>query len=139
MNQTRTMKATAAWQESQPPLPPSEIASRAVLQERDRHLHASIKGDLTIIVTEQAVARGPIIGRYTVETQGMREPLCVLWHAQDGKVLNGCARSTEIAFDLSGTRAGHLWTTVITVQVTDAEMRDAILEGTFVQVRVIDA
>lgn len=139
MNQTRAMHTTAVWQESQPPLPPSEIASSVVLQERDSPLHLFITGDLAMLVTEQEVACGPIIGRYTVETQDMREPLCVLWHAQDGKVLNGCARSTEIAFDLSGTRAGHLWTTVVTVQVTDAEMCDAIIEGTFVQIRVIDA
>ncbi len=92
-----------------------------------------------IIVTEQEVARGPITGRYTVETQDMREPLFVRWHAQHGRVQNRSARLTAIAFDLSGTRAGQMWTAVITAQVTDAETCDTIIKGTFVQIRVVDA
>ena len=88
------------------------------------------------MVTEQEVARGPITGNYTVETQDMREPLHVLWLAQDGEVFNRCACTTPIAFDLSGTRAGQMWTTVITVQVTDAETFSTIIEGTFVQIFV---
>src|SRR6266496_717754 len=89
------------------------IASRVVLEDSDRHPEASIKGDLGIIVTEQEVARGPITKRYTVETQNMREPLFVRWHAQQGRILNRSARSTAIAFDLCGTRAGQIWTAVI--------------------------
>jgi hypothetical protein len=33
----------------------------------------------------------------------------------------------------------QIWTTVITVQVTDAETFETIIEGTFVQIRVMDA
>jgi hypothetical protein len=69
----------------------------------------------------------------------MPKPLSVLWHAQDGNVLNRSARCTAVAFDLTGTRAGQTWTTVITVQVTDAETWDTISIGTFVQIRVVDA
>ena len=115
------------------------IASRAVLEDSDRDPEASIKGDLGIIVTEQEVARGPIIGRYTIETQDMQEPLFVRWHAQHGRVLNRAARSTAIAFDLCGTQAGQIWTAVITAQVMDAETYDTIICGTFVQIRVVDA
>ena len=136
MNQTLAVKAAPSFQESQPSLLPLETASRAVLHESDRLTSASIKGDLAIMVSEQEVARGPIIGHYTVETQDMSEPLFVFWHAPDGKPLNHCARSTAIAFDLCGTRAGHMWTTVITVQVTETQTCDTIVASTFVQIRV---
>ena len=139
MNKTIAARAALSLQEIQPSFPKVGIASRAVLKDSDRHPEASIKGNLGIIVTEQEVARGPITGRYTVETQDMREPLFVLWHAQYGKVLNRAARSTAIAFDLSGTRAGQIWTAVITAQVTDAETCDTIIKGTFVQILVVDA
>ncbi len=132
----KTLVASRAIQLS---FPEVGIASRAVLEENDRHPEASIKGDLGIIVTEQEVARGPITGRYTVETQDMREPLFVRWHAQHGRVLNRSARSTAIAFDLRGTQAGQIWTAVITAQVTDAETCDTIIKGTFMQIRVVDA
>jgi hypothetical protein len=139
MNKTIAARAALSLQEIQPSFPKVGIASRAVLEDGDRHPEASIKGNLGIIVTEQEVARGPITGRYTVETQDMREPLFVRWHAQYGKVLNRAARSTAIAFDLSGTRAGQIWTAVITAQVMDAETCDTIICGTFVQIRVVDA
>ena len=139
MNKTIAARAAPSLQEIQPSFPKVGIASRAVLEDSDRHPEASIKGDLGIIVTEQEVARGPITGRYIVETQDMREPLFVRWHAQHGRVLNRAARSTAIAFDLCGTRAGQIWTGVITVQVTDTETYDTIIKGNFVQIRVMDA
>jgi hypothetical protein len=139
MNKTLAARRTPSLQEIQPSFPRVGITSRAVLEDSDRHPEASIKGDLGIIVTEQEVARGPITGRYTVEMQDMREPLFVRWHAQHGRVLNRSAQSTAIAFDLSGTRAGQIWTAVITAQVTDAETYDTIIKGTFVQIRVVDA
>jgi hypothetical protein len=139
MNKTLAARRAPSLQEIQPSFPEVGIAPRAVLEDRDWHPEASIKGDLGIIVTEQEVARGPITGRYTVETQDMREPLFVRWHAQHGKVQNRAARSTAIAFDLCGTQAGQIWTAVITTQVTDAETCDTIIKGTFVQIRVVDA
>jgi len=98
-----------------------------------------LTADLPTPVTVQQVAHGPIRGQYTVQTQDMREPLGVRWSAQDGEVLDRCARSTEIAFDLGGTGAGQLWTSVVGVQVTEAETFDTIVLGVFVQIRVIDA
>ncbi len=139
MNKTLAARRAPSLQEIQPSFPQEGIASRAVIEDSDRHPEASIKGDLGIIATEQEVARGPITGRYTVETQDMRKPLFVRWHAQHGKALNRSARSTAIAFDLSGTRAGQIWTVVITVQVTEAETCDAIIKGTFVHIHIVDA
>ena len=139
MNKTLAARRVLSWQEMQPSFPKVGIASRAVLEDSERHPEASIKGDLGIIVTEQEVARGPITGHYIVEMRGMREPLFVHWHAQHGGVLDHAARSTPIAFDLSGTRAGQIWTAVITAQVTDAETYDTIICGTFVQIRVVVA
>lgn len=136
MNRTIAVKAATSLREIQPSFPLGEINSRVPLQERDRQRRASITGDLAIMVTEQEVARGPITGNYTVETQDMREPLHVLWHEQDGEVFNRCTCTTPIASLLSGTRAGQMWTTVITVQVTDAETFSTIIEGTFVQILV---
>ena len=139
MNKTLAARAAPSLQEIQPSFLYEGFASRAVFEDSDRHPEASIKGDLGLIVTEQEVVRGPITGRYTVETQDMREPLFVRWHAQQGRVQNRAACSTAIAFDLSGTRAGQMWIAVITVQVTDAETCDTIIKGTFVQICVMDA
>jgi hypothetical protein len=91
------------------------------------------------LAVKQEITHGPIRGHYTVETQDMCEPLDVRWSAQEGTVLDRCARSTEIAFDLGGTRAGQLWTSVVGVQVTEAESFDTIILGAFVQIRVMDA
>jgi hypothetical protein len=60
-----------------------------------------IKGDITLRVTESESALHPIIGRYYVETEGMQEPLQLLWYAE-GQVLHRLARSTPIVFDLRG-------------------------------------
>jgi hypothetical protein len=110
--------------------------SDTVVTNRDRHPHVALTGDLRLSVTEQEVARGPITGQYTVETPDLPEPPFVLWQARNGRVLNRSARSTAITFDLSGARADQIWTSVITVQVTDAETYNTIVIGTFVQILV---
>ena len=136
MNKTLDYREAPSLQQIQPFFPQERIASVAVVEDSDRHPKASIKGDISIFVTEQEVARGPITGCYTVETEDTREPLFVLWRTQNGAVLNCSARSTAIAFDLSAARVGELWTPVITVQVTDADTHDTIISGTFVQIFV---
>lgn len=108
----------------------------AVVEDRDRHPKACIKGDIICSVAEQEVARGPITGHYTVVMEDMAEPLFVLWQAQNGAVLNRSARSTAIAFDLSEACVGQLWTSEITVQVTDAVTFDTVVSGTFIQMMV---
>ena len=139
MNKTLAVKADPSLPESQPPFPPGGSVERPVLHVSDRHARVMLTADLPSSVTVQQVAHGPIRGQYTVETQDMREPLGMCWSAQDGEVLDRCARSTEIAFDLGGTGARQLWTSVVGVQVTEAETFDTIILSTFVQIRVMDA
>ncbi len=139
MNKTEARKAAPSLPENQPSFPPEGSAQRAVPHASDRQARVMLTADLPTPVTVQQVAHGPIRGQYTVQTQDMREPLGVRWSAQDGEVLDRCARSTEIAFDLGGTGAGQLWTSVVGVQVTEAETFDTIVLGVFVQIRVIDA
>jgi hypothetical protein len=136
MKKTLEGREAPLLEQIQPFFPQERIASVAVVEDSDRHPKAFIKGDISIFVTEQEVARGPITGCYTVETEDTREPLFVLWHAQNGAVLNCSARSTAIAFDLSGAHVDQLWTPVITVQVTDAVTYDTVVSGTFIQVLV---
>src|SRR5437588_964228 len=90
--------------------PQSPLAIQAALP------YVVITGDLQLVVTESDVARGPIIGRYSIETQEMQEPLQVYWGAE-GQVCNRQARATDIAFemhqagrselDLPGAGTGH--------------------------------
>ena len=112
------------------------LASDPTIQNRERHPRVFLKGDLRFSVTEQEIAHGPVIGHYTVETQDMQEPPNILWHAQNGRVLSHCAQSTYITFDLLEARAGQIWTSVITVQVTNTETFDTVIKGTFVQISV---
>ena len=139
MNKTEARKAAPSLPESLLSFPLGGSAENAVLHVSDRHARVRLTAELPSTVTAQEVSHGPIRGQYTVEAPDMQEPLGVRWSAQDGAVLDRCARSTEIAFDLGGTRAGQLWTSVVGVQVTEAETCDTIILGTFVQIRVIDA
>ena len=54
--------------QGQPQLP---LAIQAALP------HVVITGDLQLVVTESDIARGPIIGSYSIETQEMQKPLQV--------------------------------------------------------------
>jgi hypothetical protein len=142
---------TALLQWHQSSSPRERVSSGTVVEAIDRLPKASIRGDINFCVTEQEIMRGPIIGRYRVETEDLQEPLFCLWCAQDGEVLNRNARSTDIAFDLSGERTsqcwmpvildgsctGQLWTSVVSVQVMGArDAHDSIVSGIFVQILV---
>lgn len=93
-----------------------------------------ITGDLQMVVAEADAAHGPITGSYRVETEGMQEPLLILWGAE-GQVLNRQARATAITFDLTGMRAGQRMITSVQVQVTDRRM--SIVSGVFVQLLIV--
>jgi hypothetical protein len=95
--------------------------------------HVVITGDLQIVVTESDGARGPIIGRYSIETQEMQKPLQVYWGGE-GQVKDRQARATEIAFKMPGFRAGQMWIYSVQAQVTD--QRTSIVTGVFVQILV---
>ncbi|HEX9132779.1 MAG TPA: hypothetical protein VF844_10845, partial [Ktedonobacteraceae bacterium] len=95
-----------------------------------------IKGAIRLYVTESEAALLPIIGRYYVETEGMQEPLHLLWYAE-GKVLYRQARSTAIAFDLCGTPAGYTRICQVAVQVVERGRRGRVVQsGIFVQIVV---
>ena len=86
-------------------------------------------------VTEQEAAQGPIIRNYHLETGYIQEPLSVLWEVE-GEVLPSTARSTDIAFDLSGVHASQQQTYVVTVQLTEPDGQHRMVSGTFVQIFV---
>jgi len=107
--------------------PQSPLAIQAALP------YVVITGDLQLVVTESDVARGPIIGRYSIETQEMQEPLQVYWGAE-GQVCNRQARATDIAFEMPQAQAGQSWIYPVQAQVTD--QRTSIVTGVFVQILV---
>jgi len=96
--------------------------------------HVVITGDLQLVVTESDVARGPITGHYSIETQEMQEPLQVYWGAE-GQVCNRQARATDIAFEMHQAQAGQSWIYPVQAQVTD--QWTSIVTGVFVQILVI--
>ena len=107
--------------------PQSPLAIQAALP------HVVITGDLQLVVTESDIARGPIIGSYSIETQEMQKPLQVCWGGE-GQVRDRRARTTEIAFKMPGFRAGQMWVYSVQAQVTDR--RTSIVTGVFVQILV---
>src|SRR6266852_5271749 len=96
MKKTRNNREASLLPKLQPFFPQEGMASVAVVEDRDRHPKACIKGDIICCVAEQEVARGPITGHYTVVMEDMAEPLFVLWQAQNGAVLNRSALSTSV-------------------------------------------
>ena len=96
--------------------------------------HVVITGDLQLVVTESDVARGPIIGSYSIETQEVQKSLQVCWGGE-GQVRDRRARTTEIAFKMPGFRAGQMGIYSVQAQVTD--QRTSIVTGVFVQILVI--
>ena len=96
--------------------------------------HVAVTGDLQLSVTELDAAHGSIKGSYSIETREMQEPLLLVWGGE-GQVLNRRARTTDIAFEMSGAQVGQTWIYPVQVQVTDR--RTCIVTGVFVQILVI--
>jgi len=105
-----------------------------LVEDAERQPNITLIGDFCFSVTEQEALCGPVIRLYHVARTNMREPRFLLWRAQDGDVLSPSAHSTAIAFHVKGVHAGQLWTSVISVQLTDAD--NTIILGTFVQILV---
>jgi len=96
-----------------------------------------ITGDIRLCVTESDAALQPITGHYRIQMTGMQEPLYTLWHAE-GQVVCRQTRSTDIAFDVRGARAGETRTYLVAVQVAESSAQGrVVLSGMFVQVAVI--
>ena len=96
-----------------------------------------IAGDVRLYVIASEADLHPVTGHYSIETAGWREPLYVLWNAE-GQVQNRRARSTSVAFDVSGARAGETRTYLVAVQVMESGTQGRVVQsGMFVQVVVI--
>lgn len=95
-----------------------------------------IEGDIRLCVPESSVARRPVQGHYHIETEGLREPLQIIWMLE-GKVLNYNQRSLDVEFDVSGIPAGETLTRVITVEVIETIGRACIVHSSvFIQIFV---
>jgi hypothetical protein len=126
----------------------SSLARQAPLLKKGAHIPGTvpetgsvpkvvIRGDIRLRVPESYAALRPIKGYYRIETEGMQEPLHVIWIIE-GNVLNHTVRSLNVEFDARGTPAGETLTRVLTAQVTDRNGRGCIVHSSvFVQIFVI--
>jgi hypothetical protein len=96
-----------------------------------------ITGDIRLRVTESYAARRPVKGHYRIETEGMQEPLHVIWMIE-GNVLNHTVYSIDVEFDVRGIPAGETLTRVLTAQVTESNGQGCIVHSSiFVQILVV--
>lgn len=96
-----------------------------------------IQGDIRLRVTESFAALRPVKGHYRIETEGMQEPLQVIWIAE-AEVLNRTVHSLDVAFDVRGTPAGATLTRLLTAQVTESNGQGSIVHSSvFVQIFVV--
>jgi hypothetical protein len=97
-----------------------------------------IKGDIRLRVAEPYAARRLVKGRYQIDTEGMQEPLHVLWMIE-GNVLSHTVHDIEVAFDVRGTPAGETLTRQLTAQVTERGGQGCIVHSSvFVQIFVVN-
>jgi hypothetical protein len=127
--------------------PPSRARQASLLQEvspiparvagTDGRPRIVIQGDIRLRVTESFAALRPVKGHYRIETEGMQEPLQVIWIAE-AEVLNHTVHSIDVAFDVRGTPAGETLTRLLTVQVTESNGQGSIIHSSiFVQIVVV--
>jgi hypothetical protein len=96
-----------------------------------------VEGDIRLRVIESYAAGRPVKGHYRIETEGMQEPLQVIWIIE-GDVLNHTARSIDVEFDVRGIPAGEILTRVLTAQVTDQNGHGCIVHSSvFIQISVM--
>ena len=96
-----------------------------------------ITGDIRLRVTESYAADRPVKGFYRIETEGMQEPLQVIWIIE-GNVLKHTVRSIDVEFDVRGIPAGETLTRLLTAQVTERNGQGCIVHSSvFVQILVV--
>ena len=96
-----------------------------------------IEGDIRLRVTESYAAGRPVKGHYRIETEGMHEPLQVIWIIE-GTVFNHTVRTIDVEFDVRGILAGETLTRVLTAQVTDKNGQGCIVHSSvFIQIFVV--
>jgi hypothetical protein len=124
-------QATYALLKSRPPIPD---ASETINSQPK----VIINGDIRLRVTEPYAARRPVKGHYQIDTEGMQEPLHVLWMIE-GNVLSHTVHAIEVVFDVQGTPAGETLTRQLTAQVTDRGGQGCIVHSSvFVQIFVVN-
>lgn len=95
-----------------------------------------IQGDVRLRVTESLAALRPVEGHYRLETEGMQQPLHVIWIIE-GNVLNHTAHSITVAFDMRGASVGETRTHLLTAQVTDQNGHGYVVHSSiFIQITV---
>jgi hypothetical protein len=77
----------------------------------------SIQGDIRLRVTETYAALRSVKGHYRIETEGMQEPLHVIWIIE-GNVLNHTAHSIDVEYDVRGTPVGETITRLLSAPLT---------------------
>ena len=96
-----------------------------------------IEGDIRLRVTESYAAVRPVKGYYRIETEGMQEPLQVIWIIE-GNVLNHTVHSIDVEFDVRDIPTGETLTRVLTAQVTDQNGQGCIVHSSvFIQIFVV--
>ena len=109
----------------------------ATIEPALEHSKILITGDVRFYVSESEAALHSVTGHYSIETTGLLEPVYMLWNAE-GQVLDRRARSTSIAFDVSGARSGETRTFLVAVQVMESGAQGRVVQsGMFVQVVVL--
>src|SRR5947208_13921635 len=72
-----------------------------------------ITGDVRLRIPQAYAARRSVKGHYRIETEGMQEPLHVIWIVE-GNVLNHTVHAIDVAFDVRETPAGETLTRLLT-------------------------
>ena len=137
MSDTLKHMERTPWPEIQAPLlkkvshPPESVPGTGGMPK------VVIEGDIGLRVTQSSAAGRPVKGYYRLETEGMQEPLQVIWII-DGTVLNHTVPSIDVEFDVRGIPAGETLTRVLTAQVTDQNGHGCIVHSSvFIQIFVV--
>ena len=92
MDSERNMDEKASASTIQVPLETEESSLPGRMRERGDIPRVLIQGDIRLLVPESAAAHRPVRGHYHIETEGLREPLQVIWMLE-GKVLKAASLS----------------------------------------------
>ena len=137
MSDTLKQVERTPWSEIQAPLlkkvshPPESVPGTGEMPK------VVIEGDIRLRVTESYAAGRPVKGYYRIETEGMQEPLQVIWIIE-GNVLNHTLHSIDVEFDVRGTPAGETLTRLLTAQVTERNGQGCIVHSSvFIQIFVV--
>jgi hypothetical protein len=107
------------------------------IRERVNLPKVLIRGDIRLRVPASHAGSRPVKGHYHIETDGMHEPLQVIWIAE-GNVLNHTVHSLDIEFDVRGIPAGETLTSVLTAQVIETKGQGCIVHSSvFIQIFVV--